>query len=179
MSFPQKSSASYFQQQKKTKQNKNLPFTWKWHSLWFILNPIKKKKWINKIKNRWKLWCRNSEERRKKKKKKRHIFIISMIFHIRSILCLLKPLPWTSASPYFEKAMQNALRYTSIIGFNHYNQCKLIYRWFKSGVFQLDFGIYSRCKSRYPYVKGYESSASQRILWEQVVTCSASSKINK
>ena len=34
-------------------------------------------------------------------KLKEHIFLIFVIFHIRKVPCLLKPLLWTSASPYF------------------------------------------------------------------------------
>ena len=45
--------------------------------------------------------------------------------------------------------------------------------WFKSDVFERHFGAYSRYERRYPYIKGCNSGASQKILWEQVVTCSA------
>ena len=72
--------------------------------------------------------------------------------------------------------MQKALRHTVIIDFSHYVQRKLLFWWFKSGVFELHFGAYSRCERRYPYMKGCNSGASQQILWEQVVTCSAHSK---
>ena len=47
---------------------------------------------------------------------------------------------------------------------------------FKSDVFEPHFGAYSRCERRYPYIKGCDSGASQKILWEQVVTCSGRSK---
>ena len=46
----------------------------------------------------------------------------------------------------------------------------------KSGVFQPRFGVYSRCQRQYPYIKGWNSGASQRILSEQVVMCLAHSK---
>ena len=72
--------------------------------------------------------------------------------------------------------MQKALRHTVIIDFSHCVKRKLLFRWFKSGVFQPHFGAYSRCDRRYPYIKGRNSGASQKILWEQVVTCSAHSK---
>ena len=71
--------------------------------------------------------------------------------------------------------MQKALRHTVIIDFSHYVQQKLLFRRFKSGVFQPHFGAYSRCERRYPYIKGCNSGASQKILWKQVVTCSAHS----
>ena len=32
------------------------------------------------------------------------------------------------------------------------------------------------CERRYPYIKGCDSSASQKILWKQVVTCLGYSK---
>ena len=35
-------------------------------------------------------------------KLKGQIFLIFVIFHIRKVSCLLKPLLWTSASPYFD-----------------------------------------------------------------------------
>ena len=35
-------------------------------------------------------------------KLKGQIFLIFVIFHIRKVPCLLKPLLWTSASPYFD-----------------------------------------------------------------------------
>ena len=60
--------------------------------------------------------------------------------------------------------------------FSHYVQRKLLFWWFKSGVFEPHFGTYSRCNRRYPYIKGCHSGASQKILWKQVVTCSAHSK---
>ncbi len=72
--------------------------------------------------------------------------------------------------------MQKALRHTVIIDFSHYVQRKLLFWWFKSGVFEPHFGAYSRCERRYPYIKGCNSGASQKILWEQVVTCSGHSK---
>ena len=40
------------------------------------------------------------------------------------------------------------------------------------GDFEPHFGAYSRCERRYPYIKGCNSGASQKILWEQTVTCS-------
>ena len=72
--------------------------------------------------------------------------------------------------------MQKVLRHTVIIEFSHYVQRKLLFLWFKLGVFEPHFGAYSRCERRYPYVKGCNSGASQKILWEQVVTCSGHSK---
>ena len=72
--------------------------------------------------------------------------------------------------------MRKALRYIVIIDFSHYVQRKLLFWWFKSGVFEPHFGAYSRRERRYPYIKGCDSDASQKILWEQVVTCSAHSK---
>ena len=74
------------------------------------------------------------------------------------------------------QTMQKALRHTVIVDFSHYVQRKLLFRWFKSDVFQQHFGAYSRCERRYPYIKGCNSGVSQKILWEQVVTCSAHSK---
>ena len=47
---------------------------------------------------------------------------------------------------------------------------------FKSDVFEPHFGAYSRCERRYPYIKGCNSGASQKILWKQIVTCLAHSK---
>ena len=67
--------------------------------------------------------------------------------------------------------MQKALRHTVIIDFSDYVQRKLLFRWFKSGVFQLHVGAYSRCERRYPYIKGCIS-----VFLEQVVTCLAYSK---
>ena len=72
--------------------------------------------------------------------------------------------------------MQKALGHTVIIEFSHYAGRKLLFWWFKSGVFEPHFGGYSRCERRYPYIKGCNSGASQKILWKQVVTCSAHSK---
>ena len=72
--------------------------------------------------------------------------------------------------------MQKVLRPTVIIEFSHYFQRKLLFLWFNSGVFEPHFDAHSRCERRYPYVKGCNSGASQKILWKQVVTCSAHSK---
>ena len=72
--------------------------------------------------------------------------------------------------------MQKALRHTVIINFSHYVQQKLLFRWFKSSVCQQHFGAYSRCERRYPYIKGCNSGAPQKVLWEQIVACSAHSK---
>ena len=72
--------------------------------------------------------------------------------------------------------MQKALKHTVIINFSHYVQQKLLFRWFKSGVFQPHLGAYSRWERRYPYTKGCNSGPPQKILWKQVVTCSAHSK---
>ena len=112
-------------------------------------------------------------------KTKGHTFLIFVIFHIRKVPCLLKSSLWTSASSYFESVCFRQCR-------RHWDtmpllilvivQRKLLFRWFKSGVFQPHFGAYSRCDRRYPYIRGCNSGASQKILWEQVVTCSAHSK---
>ena len=72
--------------------------------------------------------------------------------------------------------MQKALRHTVIINFSHYVKHKLLFWWFKSGVFEPHFGANSRRERRYPYIKGCDSDASQKILWEQVVTCSGHSE---
>ena len=42
--------------------------------------------------------------------------------------------------------------------------------------FQLHFGVYSKNERRYSYIKGCNSSASQQILWKQVVSCLAHDK---
>ena len=52
----------------------------------------------------------------------------------------------------------------------------MISRWFNSGGFQPRFGVFSGCERRYPYVKGCNSGAYQKISWEQHVTCLAHSK---
>ena len=72
--------------------------------------------------------------------------------------------------------MQKSLRHTVVIDFSHYVQRKLLFWWFKSGVFEPRFGAYSRRERRYPYIKGCNSGTSQKILWEQIVTCSEHSK---
>ena len=62
-------------------------------------------------------------------KKKWQIFLIFVIFHIRKVPRLLKPLLWTSASPYFNSV---SFRHTFIIHFSHYDQQKLIFWWFRT-----------------------------------------------
>ena len=113
-------------------------------------------------------------------KLKGQIFLIFVIFHIRKVPCLLKPLLWTSASQYFESVWFRQCR-------RHWDTLSLLilvimldkscfFWWFNSGVFEPHFGVYSRCERRHPYIKGCNSGASQKILWEQIVTCSAHSK---
>ena len=113
-------------------------------------------------------------------KKKGHLFLIFVIFHIEKVPCLLKPLLWTSASPYFDSvSFRQCRRHWDtlsllILGIMFNKSC---FFWrFKSDVFEPHFGAYSRCERRYPYIKGCDSGASQKILWEQVVTCSGHSK---
>ena len=73
--------------------------------------------------------------------------------------------------------MQKAWRQTVIIKFSHYVKRKLLFGDLSQVfVFEPHFGAYSRRERRYPYIKGCNSGASQKILWEQVVTCSAHSK---
>ena len=73
--------------------------------------------------------------------------------------------------------MQKAWRQTVIIKFSHYVKRKLLFGDLSQVfVFEPHFGAYSRCKRRHPYIKGCNSGASQKILWEQVVTCLAHSK---
>ena len=113
-------------------------------------------------------------------KLKGQIFLIFVIFHIRKVPCLLKLLLWTSASPYFNfVCFRQCKRHCDtlsllilVIMFNE----SCFFWWFKSGVFEPHFGDYSLCKRRYPYIKGCNSGASQKILWKQIVTCSAHSK---
>ena len=113
-------------------------------------------------------------------KLKRQIFLIFVIFHIRKVPCLLKPSLWTSASPYFDSVCFRQCRkhwdtlslLTLVIMFNE----SCFFWWFKSGVFEPHFGAFGRCEGRSLYTKGCNSGASQKILWEQVVTCSAHSK---
>ena len=113
-------------------------------------------------------------------KLKGQIFLIFVIFHIRKVPCLLKPLLWTSASPYFDSVcFRQCKKHWDILSllilvimFN--KSC--FFWWFKSGVFEPHFGAYSRCERQYPYIRGCNSGASQKILWKQVVTCSAHSK---
>ena len=92
----------------------------------------------------------------------------------------LNHLLWTSASPYFDSVCFRQCRRhwdtLSLINFSHYVQRKLLFWWFKSGVFEPHLGAYSLCERRDPYIKGCNSGASQKILWEQVVTCSGHSK---
>ena len=112
-------------------------------------------------------------------KLKGQIFLIFVIFHIRKVPCLRKPLLWTSASPYFNSVCFRQCR-------RHWDTLsllslviiltKVVFLWFKSGVFEPHFGAYSRWERRYPYIKGCNSGASQKILWEQVVTCLGHSK---
>ena len=111
---------------------------------------------------------------------KEQIFLIFVIFHIRKVPYLLKPLLWTSASPYFNfVSFRQCKRHWDtlallilVIMFNE----SCFFWWFTSGVFEPHFGGYSRCERRYPYIKGCNSGASQKILWKQVVTCSAHSE---
>ena len=49
----------------------------------------------------------------------------------------------------------------------------MISRRFRSSVSQLHFGVFCLYERRYPYVKGCNSGASQKISWKQVVTCLA------
>ena len=113
-------------------------------------------------------------------KKKGHIFLIFVIFHIRKVPCLLKPLLWSSASPYFDSVCFRQCRrhwdtlslLILVIMFNE----SCFFGDFKSRIFEPHFVAYSLCERRYPYIKGCNSGASQKILWEQVVTCSAHSK---
>ena len=112
-------------------------------------------------------------------KKKGHILLISKIFDIRSTLYLVHPSLWTSASKSistFFKTVQKACGHMRIIDFNHDNFNFFISRWFKSGGFQRHCGDFSRCERRYPYAKGCNSGASQRISWKEVVSCLAHSK---
>ena len=112
-------------------------------------------------------------------KKKGQIFLIFVIFYKRKVPCLLKPSLWTSASSYFDFVCFRQCRRhwdTLSLYFSHYVQWKLLSRWFKSDVFQPHFGADSRRERRYPYIKGCNSGTSQKILWEQIVTCSEHSK---
>ena len=110
-------------------------------------------------------------------KKKEHIFRISIIFHTRihyaywNHHCEQVP---HHISVLF--VLEKALRHTIIIDSSHYVLRKLLFWWINSDVFELHFGAYSRCERFYPYIKGCNSGASQKILWEQVVTCSGHSK---
>ena len=49
----------------------------------------------------------------------------------------------------------------------------MISQRFMSSVSQLHFGIFCRYESQYPYIKGCNSGASQKISWKQVVMCLA------
>ena len=102
-------------------------------------------------------------------KKKGHIFFISKIFHITSTLCLVKPSLWTSASPYFDSVCSRQCRrhldtHSLLILIIMFNRKKW---WLNSGGFQPCFGVFSRCERRYPC----NSGTSQKISWEQLVTC--------
>ena len=106
-------------------------------------------------------------------KLKRQIFLIFVIFHIRKVPCLLKPLLWTSASPYFDSLCFRQCR-------RHRDTLSLLILviMFSESCFFGDLSqvFLNRCERRYPYTKGRNSGAFQTILWKQVVTCSAHSK---
>ena len=81
-----------------------------------------------------------------------------------------------SASPYFDSVCSRQCRkhlvthslLILIIMINNF----FIYLWFNSGGFQPRLGR----ERQYPYVKGCIFGASQKISWEQLVTCLAHSK---
>ena len=115
-------------------------------------------------------------------KKKGHILFVSKTFHNKSTLYLVKPSLWTNASPYFSSILDTA----EAIWTTHTRSLSNLIipnnkRWFigdSSQVFfnrALHFGIFSPCERRYPYVKGCNSGASQKISWEQVAMCLAHS----
>ena len=81
-----------------------------------------------------------------------------------------------SASPYFDSVCSRQCRrhlvtHSLLILIIMINK-KMIYPWFNSGGFQPRLGR----ERRYPYVKGCIFGASQKISWEQLVTCLAHSK---
>ena len=113
------------------------------------------------------------------REKERTIFLISVIFHIRRIPCLLKPSLRTRASPYFN--------------FVYFRQCKRHWDTFSLLIlviminksrFSGDLNQVSFNRILAPPVGAKDGAltlrivtgAFQKILWEQVVTCSALSK---
>ena len=97
-------------------------------------------------------------------KLKGQIFLIFVIFHVRKVPCLLKPLLWTSASPYFDFVCFRQCR-------RHWDTLSLLILviMFNESCF---FGDLSQAFLNRILAPG----AFQKILWKQVVTCSAHSK---